>query len=88
MFEQLEAPVVKVWLQEGGKLELVELFHQSQRPVERAEPSLIMLHYNNHYYLQPLQHSGKPRPRIAASGGQLLAEEDLMEVRQRDLMIT
>lgn len=45
--------MVKVWLQEGGKLELISL-HSSSSTEGLDLPRLVMLQYNSHYYLQPL----------------------------------
>lgn len=47
---QLGVPVVRAWLLDGGKLEALSLSHNTA-PVH---PSLMMVHYNGQYYLQPI----------------------------------
>lgn len=47
--------MVKAWLHEGGKLEPISLTYNS----ERVHPSLMLVHYNNQYYLQPVEEWGR-----------------------------
>ena len=56
---QLGVPVVKVWLLEGGVLEPVSTDAS-------AEPALMMVHYKDQYYLQPVG-SGPPAAGMANS---------------------
>ena len=42
---------MKAWLHDGGKLEPVILSHTQ----EKVHPSLVMVVYNNQYYLQPVE---------------------------------
>ena len=42
---------MRVWLLDGGKLEALSLSHKSAL----VHPSLMMVHYNGQYYLQPME---------------------------------
>lgn len=46
--------MVRAWLRQGGKLEAVSLSGTS----DRVHPSLMMGHYNNQLYLQPVEPEG------------------------------
>ena len=54
---QLGVPVVRMWFHQGGKLESVSLSSHSKLSGHLG-PSLMMVHYGNQYYLQPLQWEG------------------------------
>ena len=52
---QLGVPVVRAWFHQGGKLEPVSF----ASPSHAVHPTLMMVHYNNQYYLQPVEWEGK-----------------------------
>lgn len=57
---QLGVPVVKAWLHQGGKLEPISLSSPSAHiSAGQADPRLMMIHYTNQYYLQPVQWEGQ-----------------------------
>ena len=55
--------MVRAWLHEGGKLDPLPLSHPPNQP---HPPALMMVHYNNQYYLQPLEY-GRAHRGVAAT---------------------
>ncbi len=89
--------MVRAWLLDGGKLEPLPLSHSSDLVLQHQHhqhhqhqhhqqpgPSLMLLHYNSQYYLQPVQEGvgpvGGDRGGLRGAGNQELVENANKEV--------